>query len=33
MHYHCYRISAVQGVLKAINVNKLTKAGCTFKFW
>jgi tyrosyl-tRNA synthetase len=21
------------GVLKAINVNKLTKAGCTFKFW
>jgi hypothetical protein len=22
-----------QGVLKALNVNKLTKAGCTFKFW
>jgi hypothetical protein len=23
----------VQGVLKAINVNKLTKCGVTFKFW
>ena len=22
-----------QGVLKALNVNKITKAGCTFKFW
>lgn len=22
-----------QGVLKAINVNKCTKAGCTFIFW
>jgi hypothetical protein len=22
-----------QGVMKAINVNKLTRAGCTFKFW
>lgn len=22
-----------QGVMKAINVNKLTKAGCHFKFW
>jgi hypothetical protein len=23
----------LQGVLKAINVNKLTKCGVTFKFW
>lgn len=23
----------MQGVLKAINVNKLTKCGVTFKFW
>jgi tyrosyl-tRNA synthetase len=23
----------VQGVMKAINVNKLTKSGCHFKFW
>lgn len=22
-----------KGVLKALNVNKMTKAGCTFKFW
>jgi tyrosyl-tRNA synthetase len=22
-----------QGVMKAVNVNKLTRAGCTFKFW
>lgn len=22
-----------QGVMKCLNVNKLTKAGCTFKFW
>lgn len=22
-----------QGVMKAINVNRLTRAGCTFKFW
>ena len=22
-----------KGVLKALNVNKLTSAGCTFKFW
>lgn len=27
------RTPAMQGVLKAINVNKLTLAGCTFKFW
>jgi tyrosyl-tRNA synthetase len=24
---------ALQGVMKALNVNKLTKAGCIFKFW
>ena len=24
---------ATQGVLKALNVNKLTHAGVTFKFW
>ena len=23
----------VQGVMKALNVNKLTKCGVTFKFW
>lgn len=23
----------MQGVLKALNVNKLTKSGVTFKFW
>lgn len=28
---HC--VVLVQGVMKALNVNKLTKAGCTFKFW
>jgi hypothetical protein len=22
-----------QGILKAINVNRLTRAGCVFKFW
>lgn len=22
-----------QGVMKCLNVNKLTKAGCHFKFW
>jgi hypothetical protein len=27
------RMHIAQGVLKAINVNKLTSAGCTFKFW
>jgi len=27
------RMHIAQGVLKAINVNKLTQAGCTFKFW
>eukprot|EP00877_Chromochloris_zofingiensis_P006719 jgi/Chrzof1/22/Cz01g00230.t1 len=27
------RMHIAQGVLKALNVNKLTKAGCTFKFW
>jgi tyrosyl-tRNA synthetase len=27
------RMHIAQGVLKAINVNKLTKAGCTFIFW
>jgi hypothetical protein len=29
----CLCLSAQQGVLKAINVNKLTKCGVTFKFW
>jgi tyrosyl-tRNA synthetase len=27
------RCADVQGVMKAINVNKLTKSGCHFKFW
>lgn len=27
------RMHIAQGVLKAINVNKLTKAGCNFTFW
>ena len=27
------RMHIAQGVMKAINVNKLTKAGCHFKFW
>ncbi|KAJ8900910.1 hypothetical protein NDN08_000209 [Rhodosorus marinus] len=27
------RMHIAQGVLKSINVNKLTKAGCTFIFW
>jgi len=27
------RMHIAQGVLKVLNVNKLTKAGCTFKFW
>lgn len=27
------RCAFVQGVLKALNVNKLTKSGVTFKFW
>lgn len=27
------RMHIAQGILKAINVNKLTKAGCIFKFW
>lgn len=27
------RMHIAQGVMKAINVNRLTQAGCTFKFW
>jgi tyrosyl-tRNA synthetase len=27
------RMHIAQGILKAINVNKLTKAGCKFIFW
>jgi len=27
------RMHIAQGVLKALNVNKMTRAGCTFKFW
>ena len=27
------RMHIAQGILKAINVNKLTSSGCTFKFW
>ncbi len=27
------RMHIAQGILKAINVNKLTRAGCEFKFW
>lgn len=27
------RMHIAQGILKAINVNKLTEAGCSFKFW
>ena len=27
------RMHIAQGILRAINVNKLTKAGCLFKFW
>ena len=27
------RMHIAQGVLRAINVNKLTAAGCVFKFW
>lgn len=27
------RMHIAQGVLRAINVNKLTSAGCVFKFW
>ena len=27
------RMHIAQGVMKAINVNRLTKAGVTFKFW
>jgi tyrosyl-tRNA synthetase len=27
------RVHIAQGVLRTINVNKLTKAGCIFKFW
>jgi tyrosyl-tRNA synthetase len=27
------RMHIAQGVLKALNVNKLTKSGVTFKFW
>lgn len=29
----CAPRSCMQGVMKAINVNKLTSTGCTFKFW
>ncbi len=39
-HPTCYdgfepsgRMHIAQGILKAINVNKLTRAGCVFKFW
>ena len=27
------RMHIAQGVMKALNVNKLTKSGCIFKFW
>jgi len=27
------RMHIAQGVMKVLNVNKLTRAGCTFKFW
>ena len=27
------RMHIAQGVMKALNVNKLTRAGCVFKFW
>lgn len=27
------RMHIAQGVLKALNVNKLTKSGVTFRFW
>jgi hypothetical protein len=27
------RMHIAQGILKAINVNRLTRAGCVFKFW
>ncbi|CAE7940105.1 unnamed protein product [Symbiodinium sp. KB8] len=27
------RMHIAQGILKAINVNRLTAAGCVFKFW
>ena len=27
------RMHIAQGVMKALNVNKLTKTGCVFKFW
>ncbi len=27
------RMHIAQGVMKCINVNRLTRAGCTFKFW
>ena len=27
------RMHIAQGILRAINVNRLTKAGCIFKFW
>ena len=27
------RMHIAQGVMKSINVNKLTEAGCIFKFW
>ncbi len=30
---HAGRMHIAQGVMKCINVNRLTKAGCHFKFW
>merc|ERR1711957_1004375 len=27
------RMHIAQGILRSLNVNKLTKAGCQFKFW
>jgi tyrosyl-tRNA synthetase len=30
---HSGRMHIAQGVLRAINVNKLTSTGCMFKFW
>ena len=33
IHYSTGRMHIAQGVLRAINVNKLTSTGCLFKFW
>ena len=33
MAWHGMLLLCLQGVLKAINVNKLTRCGVTFKFW